>query len=286
MPVAVACAPAAQAHRVRRAVSAMASDTQSILVSSAWFTVAVCVYFRAVATSDRSFDYGTTFNFRVPPEEFERWTKLGLVPWWSYRVVIPTVMVTAPCWFAPIGVGTSVHDVMVLIALGFFLSPLTIPSQATPGPADATNLLRFTGKWLAARLDVAVKTAIVILTLSGVLLLPGFSAIADTLSQWVFPVVQDRPATAFIATLLEGGAATLLLMYVVRLSMVMLHSRLFSAAFGLCLAFAWVQLQWFINEVFVLHGSVVHILSKSLLYTMLISYVADFTVARLEPRSS
>lgn len=260
----------------------MTPDTHSIVVSSIWFTAAAWVYFRGVVTSDRDLKQSRQPGFQITDETLERRKQTGPISWWSERVLLLTAIASSATWLSAWLGGTPIHAAIALISIGTFLEPLAIPSATTPEPEDTRKFGTFVVKWFFTRIDVAFKTAISLAVFALLAKIPGISAVAEALSDWIFPVVHNRPASEFVTELMEGGAATMLIVFLIHLSQVMQYGLVFASVFAISLGFAWVQLQWFINEVFVLNGTTLILLGKSLLYTLSLKFGADFALLRLE----
>ena len=107
-----------------------------MIPEAVFLTLMSLLYFQGVYTSDRILKAATSNRFNLDDKERARLKQLGPVKLRSPNILISTLLLAAPLWFARILEGTWFHTVLIYVSLAAFLQPLDLPSLYDPGRED------------------------------------------------------------------------------------------------------------------------------------------------------
>ena len=135
------------------------------------------------------------YTMRVEPSLLDRNYKLKLPAMFTYANTIKVCICLTPAIVVYKGYDLSNNLFFTSLALTTLINPLTIPSSIKPKPEDTNSLLLFIGKWLHYKMDIFIKSAVVLLVLWAIFKLPFIadeSSIQATLES-LFRFTQNTP---------------------------------------------------------------------------------------------
>ena len=209
-----------------------------------WIWGAALFYFRATITGGRDFrSYLRQANTFRPGSE----------PSWPppIRLVDPRVLMSATCLAAPVFLwptlqGTYWYQFILYVGLSGFLGTLLVPSALEPEPADLSNMLRYLGKWGAAKFDTTVKTLLVGLIVWLVSHIPVISWLV-AYARLAFPVTSEN-GERLIDHLLESGVVVAIALTIIRMCIIARYRTMFVIPFLMSLSFIWISYQYLFDK--------------------------------------
>lgn len=247
--------------------------TSAWVVETILRAIAALLYARWSVTSNEDYEYAAARAFQ--PWALDKLRAAGPVSAFNPNVLWLAGLLTAPWLFAPILVGTTVHDFMIVLSIGALLSPLTLPTSLGPKRDDLIRPGVALVKWLSATFDVWVKTFLLIGIFSVLAWIPILSDIFRVWTKIAFPMLGDEITTQFLESALGGTLSVYVLMFVVRYLMSVAHRwhNLFVTA--LSTAWLWTTTQYSLEQHFLPAGAAPNVLSGSLIALICITVVSE-----------
>lgn len=242
-------------------------------VNAFFLSITALIYSRMIVTTDLNVVFSTSNQFS--PSSLEVLRHLGPIRYRDARVLSLTGMITLPAWTSPLLVGTSLHDLMIWIAIGAMLAPLMVPTSLMPTRSDLNDPARVFIKWIFAKLDVLLKTSFLLLIFTALSYIPTIGNLGKDYASTVFPIVADESATGFFSSIQAGILGLTTVMLIFRLGISFTHGFIFVLLISLATPFLWVQIQWYVSEEFIPLGASPEAVRSSLLAVFATSVIQD-----------
>ncbi len=126
------------------------------LNNAAWLLIAGIVYFRGTITWDTNIKRYREDGNDVADATMYEVQKRGPVKFYDPRVLLSATVLSLPAWAAPI-TSSNVSRILILVSLGAFIGPLTLPTNSSLTLNDLKTPLLFAFKWLFNKVDVYLK---------------------------------------------------------------------------------------------------------------------------------
>jgi hypothetical protein len=207
-----------------------------------WLTVGGVIYFRGAITSDRNLRRFQIDGGRdVSDETIAEVKKRGPVKLYDPRVLLSAVLLSLPAWFALVA-SPNLSHILMLISLGALVAPLRLPTIRL-SRSDFRSPLQLIAKWSLGKIDVYVKTLVLMAVCFVLLKIPGISYLGTMYAKSAFPIIEGAGAHIF-EEISKAGVASLIIMYFIRLSQIFIHGMIFCIIWASSLGFVWVTLQF------------------------------------------
>ena len=219
--------------------------TTSNLTDAVWMLGAGTVYFRAVLTSDRNLqrflqDGGQIVSTAILQET----EKKGPIKIYDPRVLLSALLISLPACLGPLLSNGRVSEILMLIALGAFVSPLTLPTSPL-ALSDLKVPARYVLKWMFGLADRSLKLLVLLGLCYLLFKIPVLGRFLQLYAHNAFAVVKGSNSEIF-----EDSVATaMLLMFALRMTQLSVHGFAFSAFWTISTVYIWVSLQYEANEI-------------------------------------
>jgi hypothetical protein len=182
-------------------------------------------------------------------------------------VLLTAGLVAAPLAVATSLQGTVIFQISIYLSVGAFLNTLLIPSAAEPEASDLSRPLIFFSKWILAKIDAFVKTALACGAIWLLLRLPYISSTIEWWADNAFPQTSSA-GRKVIEQFLDGGVTLALFVALLRTATLFAYrSKLVLLLYPITLAFIWVNYQWVFDRI-IPEGDLTLLASKGLLTTL------------------
>ena len=249
------------------------------LSNSLIITFGGCLYFRASLTADRNqciFEKSEREN--NGDAAYERAKNLGPVKLSDPRVLISSLVLSLSSWLGPF-CSPTVRWILLMISLGAFFSPLTIPSQEI-GPGDLKSPGLMGIKWLASKLDKYLKQLLAGFIFFLIFKIPWLGELGHFFVTNAFSITEG-PASKLFEELLSAGAAVLAIMIVLRMSQMAANGIILILVWTASLSFLWVTLQYGANKILAVQPVAITGIAL-ILTTTCIDFVNDWLKASID----
>lgn len=261
----------------------MVDRAAEILLSSGVLTIFSWHFFRGIISSERSFArWRRHMHVGISDADTKAWKKTGPVSFWHPAVLVSTGVFVLPAWTTPLLAGTSLHDILIMVSVGLFLSCFTLPSLSRPELSDLRRPRVFLAKWVATSIDVAVKMLALAVVFAILSVIPYLGAGIEAIARGFFPVIGGRPGSPWFASLLEGAVLAMLLVAGLRFIALSLWGDLLVILYIISSVLTWILLQTFVNEVYMPSGSFGGMLELSLVAALPLAALREIVSASIE----
>ncbi len=217
------------------------------LNNAIWVTIAGYLYFRGTKTASRNCKImSSRSRTGVSDETVQDLTKLGPVSIKDPRILLSSLVVSSCAWLGPF-CSEGWKWALLMLSLGAFLSPLTLPSIDIKYE-DLKRPFRLFAKWGVSKLDKYFKQLLIGLVIFRFLRLPWLGRIVSSYASQCFPIMEGSGSRIF-EEVAGAGAIILIQMLLLRLSQLFVNGTVLCVLWLCSVSFLWMSLQFEADEV-------------------------------------
>jgi hypothetical protein len=175
--------------------------------------------------------------------------RIGPLPLYDARVLGFALLLCAPPILWQFLSESWLFGLLLCIALGAFLAPLSAPTLAEPDAADLYSFQRFVLKWLVGKFDIYLKLLVVGVAVWLFSKIPIVRDLTSAIGRNMFPVIKENEIEANLLDIAPKVLVVLVGMLFIRFSMFVAHGYGYAILPLLCTSWIWIEYQWFFGEV-------------------------------------